>query len=48
MRVDGDEGREGVHVFRSLDLQSESFFVEAVVVFDLIQTLFLERSFDPV
>ena len=27
-------------------LQSERFFVEAIVVFDLVQSLFLERSFD--
>jgi hypothetical protein len=27
-------------------LQSERFFVEAVVVFDLVQSPFLERSFD--
>jgi hypothetical protein len=29
-------------------LQSERFFVEAVEVFDLVQSLFLERSFDAV
>ena len=28
-------------------LQSECFFVEAVVVLDLVQSLFLERSLDP-
>ena len=31
-----------------LDLQSEGFLVEAVVVLDLVQGLFFERSFDPV
>jgi len=30
-----------------LVLQSEGFFVEAVVVFDLVQSLFFERSLDP-
>jgi len=34
--------REGVVL-----LQSERFFVEAFVVFDLVQSLFLERGFDP-
>ena len=28
-------------------LQSERFFVEALVVFDSVQSLFLKRSFDP-
>ena len=28
-------------------LQSERFLVEAIVVFDFVQSLLLERSFDP-
>ena len=35
------------YVFFSCNLQSERFFVEAVVVFDIVQGFFLERSFDP-
>jgi len=34
-------------VFCFWDLQSEGFLVETFVVFDSIQSLFLERSFDP-
>jgi hypothetical protein len=32
----------------SHDLQSEGFFVETVIIFNFVQSLFLERSFDPV
>ena len=35
-----------MYVLRFWDLQSEGFLVEALVVFDLVQSLFLERSFD--
>ena len=34
-------------MFRLWDLQSEGFFIETVMVFDLVQSLFLERSLDP-
>ena len=33
--------------FWSYDLQSEGFFVETVMIFDFVQSLFLERSFNP-
>lgn len=42
-----DKGRKGGRVFWFRNLQSEGFLVEAVVVPNLVQSLLLERGFDP-
>ena len=41
-------GRGEAKRFWSGDLQSERFLVETIMVFDFVQSLLLEGSFDPV